>query len=66
MINAGASQSLIKIEAVEIAKIPIGRSINREPMAYNLYQLEPLFKSSLFSSTGGERALPTSSFFNHR
>jgi hypothetical protein len=25
MINAGASQSLIKIEAVEIAKIPIGR-----------------------------------------
>jgi hypothetical protein len=27
MINTGASQSLIKIEAVEIAKIPIGRRI---------------------------------------
>jgi len=26
MINAGASQSLTKIEAVEIAAIPIGRN----------------------------------------
>jgi hypothetical protein len=29
MINIGASQSLMKIEAVEIAKIPIGRSIKK-------------------------------------
>jgi hypothetical protein len=29
MINAGASQSLMKIEAVEMAKIPIGRRIRR-------------------------------------
>jgi hypothetical protein len=30
IISAGASQSLIKIEAVEAAKIPIGIRIKRE------------------------------------
>jgi hypothetical protein len=30
MMSAGASQSLIKIEAVETAKIPMGMRIKRE------------------------------------
>jgi hypothetical protein len=29
MINAGASQNLMKMDAVEMAKIPIGRRIKR-------------------------------------
>jgi hypothetical protein len=41
---AGASQSFIKIEAVEIAMIPIKRRIIQEAMALNLYQLGLLFK----------------------
>jgi hypothetical protein len=44
MIKAGASQSFIKIEAVEIAMIPRRRRKTKEAMALNLYQLEPLFK----------------------
>jgi len=44
MINAGASQSLIKIEAVETATIPRRRRIIKEGMALNLYQLKLLFK----------------------
>jgi len=32
MINTGASHSLIKIEAVETAKIPIGRRIKRRAL----------------------------------
>jgi hypothetical protein len=46
MINAGASQSLIKIEAVETAMIPRGRRIKSETMTLNLYQLGLLFKSN--------------------
>jgi hypothetical protein len=32
MMSAGASQSLIKIDAVEAAKIPIGMRMKREAM----------------------------------
>jgi hypothetical protein len=44
MINAGASQSLIKIEAVEIAIIPIGRNIERRTISINLSQFPTPFK----------------------
>lgn len=44
MIKAGASQSFIKIEAVEIAMIPRRRRKTKEATALNLYQLGLLFK----------------------
>jgi hypothetical protein len=44
MINTGASQSFIKIEAVETATIPKSRRKMKEVMALNLYQLKLLFK----------------------
>jgi len=44
MIKAGASQSLIKIEAVEIAMIPKRRRIMKEAMLVYLYQSGLLFK----------------------
>jgi hypothetical protein len=34
MIKAGASQSLMKIEAVETATIPMGRRMKRESILY--------------------------------
>lgn len=48
MINAGASHSLIKIEAVEIAMIPRVRKRKSEAMTLNVYQMEFLFKSNRF------------------
>jgi hypothetical protein len=50
MINAGASHSLIKIEAVEIAMIPRVRKRKSETMTLNVYQMEFLFKSNRFIS----------------
>ncbi len=44
MIKAGASQSLIKMDALEIAMIPMKRKIMNEAMVLNLYQLGFLFK----------------------
>jgi hypothetical protein len=45
MMSEGASQSLMKIEAVETAIIPMGRKIRRRTIMWlTLSQLIPLFK----------------------
>jgi hypothetical protein len=44
MIKAGASQSLMKIEAVEMAMIPMKRRKINKTMALNLSQSGILFK----------------------
>jgi hypothetical protein len=44
MMSEGASQSLIRMDAVEIAKIPMERKMSKEPMVITLYQLRLLFK----------------------
>jgi hypothetical protein len=44
MINAGASQSLMKIDAVEIAMIPKRRRMMKEAIWVKLYQMGLLFK----------------------
>jgi hypothetical protein len=45
MMSEGASQSLIRIDAVETAIIPMGRKIRRRTIMWlTLSQLVPLFK----------------------
>jgi hypothetical protein len=44
MIKAGASQSLMKMEAVEMAMIQMRRRKINEAMAFNLSQSGILFK----------------------
>jgi hypothetical protein len=44
MINTGASQSLMKIEAVETARIPTGSNNSRRFISINLSQYKKFFK----------------------
>jgi hypothetical protein len=53
MINAGASQSLTKIDAVETAMIPMGRRRKRGAIISKNYTIEDTLSKIIYFKTNG-------------